>query len=135
MGKTMVIFCMHTSTQYLHMVDTAYHASLRFITNCKALTHHCEYCRVGWPALTTRRLCHWYTFIYKAIIGLLPIYNASLSRRKELESILCALTTFLYCRSLCPYGKWQKGFCVFCTQGMEYVAGKVETELFSMKCF
>ena len=56
---------MHTSAQCLHKVDTAYHASLRFITNCKALTHHCElYSRVGWPALATRRLCHWYSFIY-----------------------------------------------------------------------
>ena len=55
------------------MVDTAYHASLRFLPNCKALTHHCElYSRVGWPALATRRLCHWHTFIYKAILGLLP---------------------------------------------------------------
>ena len=34
------------------------------------------------------------------------------------------------------YGKWKKGFCVFCTQGMEYAAEKVETErMFSIKCF
>lgn len=72
---TMVIFYMHTSAQNFHMIDTAYHASLRFITNCKALTRHCElYSRVGWPPLATRRLCHWYTFIYKAILGLLPSY-------------------------------------------------------------
>ena len=66
---------MHASANCLRRVDAAYHASLRFITNCKALTHHCElYSRVGWPALATRRLSHWYTLIYKAILGLLPNY-------------------------------------------------------------
>ena len=75
---------MHTSAQCLHKVDTAYHASLRFITNCKALTHHCElYSRVGWPALATRRLCHWYSFIYKAILGLLPYYLCVLIKQKS----------------------------------------------------
>lgn len=66
---------MHASSQCLHRLDTVYHASLRFITNCKVLTHHCDlYSRVGWPALATRRLCHWYIFIYKAILRLLPSY-------------------------------------------------------------
>ncbi|XP_013857613.1 RNA-directed DNA polymerase from mobile element jockey, partial [Austrofundulus limnaeus] len=46
---------------------------LRFVTNCKASTHHCDlYTRVGWPSLFTRRLGHWYTFIYKALLGMLP---------------------------------------------------------------
>lgn len=66
---------MHASAQCLQKVDAAYHASLRFITTCKPLTHHCElYSRVGWSALATLRMCHWYTFIYKAILGLLPRY-------------------------------------------------------------
>ena len=75
---------MHTSAQCLHKVDTAYHASMRFIINCKALTHHCElYSLVGWPALTTRRLCHWYAFIYEAILGLLPYYLCDLVKKKS----------------------------------------------------
>ncbi len=66
---------MHASAQCLHMVDSAYHASLRFTANCKALTHHCElYSRVGWPALATCRLLRWCTFVYKGILGLLPQY-------------------------------------------------------------
>lgn len=77
---------MHASAQSLHMLDTVYHASLRFITNCKALTHHCElYSRVGWPALATRRLVHWFTFIYKAILGLLPSYLCIFISQKNIE--------------------------------------------------
>lgn len=57
------------------MVDTANHASFRFITDCKPLTHHCELnSQVGWPALATYRLTHWYTFVYKAVLALLPLY-------------------------------------------------------------
>ncbi len=69
------VLYMHASVQCLQMVDTLYHSSLRFITNCKALTHHCElYARVGWPALATRRFTHWCIFIYKAILEPLPRY-------------------------------------------------------------
>lgn len=69
------VLYMHASSQCLHAIDTVYHSALRFITNCKALTHHCTlYVRVGWPALATRRLVHWYVLIYKAILGLLPPY-------------------------------------------------------------
>ncbi len=57
------------------MLDATYHCALRFITGCKSLTHHCTlYAKVGWLSLSARRLLHWYTFIYKAIIGLLPSY-------------------------------------------------------------
>ena len=66
---------MHASTQCLKSLDTVYHGALRFITNLKALTHHCTlYAQVGWSALTTRRLNHWHILIYKAILGLLPTY-------------------------------------------------------------
>lgn len=62
-------------TQVLKQLDSVYHASLRFITNCKPRTHHCElYTRVGWPPLDARRLTHWCMFIYKAILRLLPLY-------------------------------------------------------------
>lgn len=67
------------SAQCLYKIDTVYHASLRFITNCKNLTHHCElYSRVGWPSLSNRRSGHWHIFIYKAMLGLLPSYICSL---------------------------------------------------------
>lgn len=69
------ILYMNASAQCLRSIDTLYHGTLRFILNCKTLTHHCTlYTRVGWPSLVTRRLSHWYTFIYKAILGLLPFY-------------------------------------------------------------
>ena len=38
----MICEYMHTSAGCLHMVDTAYLGSLRFITHGEALTHHCE---------------------------------------------------------------------------------------------
>src|SRR4029434_10933099 len=41
------------------------------------------YSRVGWPALATRRLCHWYSFIYKAILGLLPYNLCFLIKQKS----------------------------------------------------
>ena len=67
------ILYMNASAQCLRSIDTLYHGTLRFILNCKTLTHHCTlYTRDGWPSLVTRRLRHWYTFIYKAILGLLP---------------------------------------------------------------
>ena len=121
---------MHTSAQCLHKVDTAYHASLRFITNCKALTHHCElYSRVGWPALATRRLCHWYSFIYKAILGLLPYYLCVLIKQKSagnysLRSQDCFMLTVPNART----ENRQEGFCVFCSLGMEYLAKGLETK-------
>lgn len=73
------ILYMNASAQCLRMVDSVYHASLRFITNCKFQTHHCElYSQVGWPALVSRRNSHLYSFIFKAILGLLPSYICSL---------------------------------------------------------
>ena len=38
---------------------------------------------IGWPALSTRRLSHYCTFIYKAILGVLPSYVCSLIMRKS----------------------------------------------------
>lgn len=75
------------SAQCLYKIDTVYHASLRFITNCKNLTHHCElYSRVGWPSLSNRRSGHWHTFIYKAMLGLLPSYICSLITWRSVSS-------------------------------------------------
>jgi hypothetical protein len=66
---------MNVSAQCLRSIDGLYHGNLRFNLNCKTLTHHCTlYTRVRWPSLVTRRLRHWYTFIYKVILGLLPFY-------------------------------------------------------------
>ena len=66
---------MNASSQCLHSLDTVYHGALRFITNLKTLTHHCNlYTRVGWSSLTTCRLKHWHILIYKAILGALPPY-------------------------------------------------------------
>lgn len=49
------------------MSDTVYHSALRFVSNCKPLTHHYTlYTGAGWPCLTVCRLSHWYLFIYKS---------------------------------------------------------------------
>ena len=69
------VLYMHASAQCLHTLDTVYHGALRFITNFRSRTHHCSlYARVGWSALSTRRLYHWHVLVYKAILGLLPCY-------------------------------------------------------------
>lgn len=74
---------MNASSQCLHSLDTVYHGALRFITDLKTLTHHCNlYTRVGWSSLTTRRLKHWHILIYKAILGALPLYLRMYINRK-----------------------------------------------------
>ena len=70
-----IFLYMNASAQCLRSIDTLYHGTLRVILNCKTLMHHFTlYTRVGWPSLVTRRLSHRYTFIYKAILSLLPFY-------------------------------------------------------------
>jgi len=60
----------NASAHSLHLLDAAYHGSLRFITGCKTLTHHCTlYSLTDWSSLSMRRTTHWYLFIYKSIIG------------------------------------------------------------------
>ena len=74
---------------HLIKLDAAYHSALRFVTNCKVLTHHCTlYARAGLPSLTVRRLSHWYIFIYKAMLGKLPSYICSLISRR-IVSVYC----------------------------------------------
>ena len=73
------ILYMHAAFSILRHVDSVYHASLRFITNTKSLTHHCIlYDLVGWTSLKIRRQQHWYIFIYKAILGKFPLYLCNL---------------------------------------------------------
>ena len=76
---------MHAPAKCLQSLDSVYHSSaLRFVTGCKALTHHCTlYSRVEWPSLAARRLSHWQTFIYKAILGILPQYLCSYISKTE----------------------------------------------------
>ena len=73
------IVYMHASSTVLKSLDTVYHSALRFITGDRFLTHHCVlYGRVGWPSLAARREEHCLLFIYKALIGKLPLYLSSL---------------------------------------------------------
>ena len=82
---------MNAPAHYLHKLDAAYHSALRFVTNCKGLSHHCTlYARAGWPSLTLRRLSHWYMFIYKAMLDKLPSYICSLISQR-IESSYCML--------------------------------------------
>lgn len=86
------ILYMHANLSSLKMLDSVYHAALRFVTDSGFRTHHCSlYESVGWPSLHSRRLEHWYIFLYKAILGDLPSYLCSLlipkvARRCNLQS-------------------------------------------------
>lgn len=71
------IIYMHASASPLKFVDVIYCFALRFITGAAYSTHHCTlYSLVGWTSLTQRRDFH--MFIYKALIGGLPISISSL---------------------------------------------------------
>ncbi len=75
MVKTCINIILFRKWQKLSLDNSSagimYTMELRFITGFKVLTHHCElYERVG----SMRRLQHWYIFIYKATLGLLPSY-------------------------------------------------------------
>ena len=73
------IVYMHASSTVLKSLDAVYHSALRFITGDKYLTHHCVlYEKVNWPSLAARREEHCLLFIYKALIGQLPLYLSSL---------------------------------------------------------
>ena len=80
---------MNAPANCLVKLDAAYHSALRFLTNCKALTHHCTlYTKAVLPSLTVRRLSHWYIFIYKAMLDKLPSYICSLISL-QIESSYC----------------------------------------------
>jgi hypothetical protein len=67
------------STSILKRLDVVYNSAIRFVTNAPFNTHHCDlYALVGWPSLHTRRLIHWYHFIYKSILRKTPPYLNSL---------------------------------------------------------
>ncbi len=63
------ILYMHANQSSLKILDSVYHASLRFVTKSSFHTHHCSlYESVGWLSLHNRRLEHWYIFLFKAIL-------------------------------------------------------------------
>ncbi len=65
----------HAPSYLLSSLDALYHGALRFITDSKFTTHHCElYEKVAWPPLRIRRKMHWHLLIYKAILGPMPNY-------------------------------------------------------------
>ena len=83
---------MNASAHSLHLLDAAYPGALRFITGCKLLTHHCTlYSLTDWSSLSMRRTTHWYLFVYKSIVGLLPSYLFSYMRRKQSDRSLRSL--------------------------------------------
>ncbi len=60
------ILYMHANQSSLKMLDSVYHASLRFVTKSSFRTHHCSlYESVGWLSLHNRRLEHWYIFFLR----------------------------------------------------------------------
>lgn len=101
----------------LAKLDPLYHATLRFISNSPFRTHHCNlYSSVGWTSLATRRLQHWYMFIYKAFLGKLPGYICSKFERIQSSHSLRsntwvrfkvpAIRTEASKRSLFFFGPW-----------------------------
>lgn len=62
--------------------------------------------RVRWPSVFVHRLNHWYTFLYKAVLGLLPSYLCSCVIRKAVGSYnlhsrdLCLLSLPHVCTDL-----------------------------------
>ena len=75
---------MNASAHSLHLLDAVYHGALRFITNCKPLTHHCTlYSLVNWTSLSMRRSLHCYKLIYTAMLGLLPLYISTYISHKQ----------------------------------------------------
>ncbi len=80
------ILYMHANQSSLKMLDSVYHASLRFVTKSSFRTHHCSlYESVGWLSLHNRRLEHWHIFLFKAILYKLP-YLCSLLTLKVTTS-------------------------------------------------
>ena len=79
----------NASAHSLHLLDAVYHGALRFITGARPLTHHCTlYSLTGWSSLSSRRTTHWYIFIYKAILGLLPSYLSTyMTQRTSVHSL------------------------------------------------
>uniref|UniRef100_A0A0E9SRK3 Uncharacterized protein n=1 Tax=Anguilla anguilla TaxID=7936 RepID=A0A0E9SRK3_ANGAN len=70
---------MPAASSAFRCLDSVYHSSLHFISNSLFCTHHCVlYDLVSWSSLSLRRLQHWYIFIYKAILGKLPLYLCNL---------------------------------------------------------
>lgn len=62
---------MHATARALHILDTVYHAALRFITNFKHVTHRCKlYSQTGSFTLAFGRSGP--LFMFQAILVLLP---------------------------------------------------------------
>lgn len=83
-----MIWYMNGPEKCLQSLDSVYYSTLRFITICKSFTHHCTlYSRAEWPSLAARRLTHWHTFTYKAILGLPQYLYDYISRSQSTHSI------------------------------------------------
>ncbi len=98
----MVIFYMHANQSSLKMLDSVYHAALRFVTNSSFRTHHFSlYGSVGWLCVHNRGLEHWYIFLFKAILFTLPPYLCSLmtiETQRLVMSMRSRLQTVIDCK-------------------------------------
>lgn len=101
------VLYMNAPVSCLQHLDAAYHGALRFITGSKPLTHHCTlYSLVNWSSLSIRRTLHWYTFIYKSILGLLPAY---LSNYLSCKQSTYSLRTHDFITYFIPVVRTEKG--------------------------
>ena len=80
------------------------------------------YAAVGWFSLGARRLQHWYTFIYKAILGgILPSSNSSWLRTESISDLMHGYV--MYCRHSHPRGA--KDAWLFMVHGLGMTSKRV----------
>ncbi len=67
--------CCSWPDQFLKKLDTVYHWALCFITGCSNRVPNFTVCpAANCPSLSTSRFSHWFTFMYKSLLGLVPQY-------------------------------------------------------------
>ena len=127
------VLYMNASAHSLHLLDAAYHGALRFITGCKPLTHHCTLCSLtDWSSLSMRRTTHWYLFVYKSIIGLLPSYLSTYMTRQQSDRSLRSLDYITF--AIPSVRTEQKGVLLCCAWNLEQApAGAEAVQLYFAK--
>ncbi|KAJ0032451.1 hypothetical protein NQD34_002532 [Periophthalmus magnuspinnatus] len=97
------------------------------------MTHHCElYSRVRWPALAIQKRSHWFTFIDKAMLGLLPTYICFLLSQRRSDS--CSLRSQDHVLLSIPFARTELGKKAF-VHSAPYAWNMLQKELISLNAF
>lgn len=120
------IIYMNAPAHSLHLLESVYHGTLRFITGSKPLTHHCTlYSLVDWSSSVLHRMVHWYQFIYKSISGFLPSYFSRVHVKQTVQSQSAVSGHhYIHC-SISSYRGREDAILLFCSVFMEYIAKKL----------